>query len=131
MQCFYSHCWEALADAYLAKGSFTSALKCYTICLELSDQKIYPSLQIANIKKVRFEITPTIFYIFQCFDQILGEYSEATTDFENLLIEKKNYVPALVGLAETYMVQANQCYKEQRLGKAKEYAQKALDNLSM
>lgn len=69
--------------------------------------------------------------MFQFFDQILGEYSEATTNFEDLLIEKKNYVPALVGLAETYMIQANECYKEQRLGKAKEYAQKALDNLSM
>lgn len=49
---FCRPCWEALADAYLARGSYTSALKCYNICLELSDQKIYPSLQIANIKKV-------------------------------------------------------------------------------
>lgn len=52
----FSHCWEALADAYLAKGSYTSSLKCYTICLELSDQTIYPSLQIANIKKVRLKM---------------------------------------------------------------------------
>lgn len=47
-----SHCWEALADGYLAKGAFTSALKCYEKALELSEHALYPTLQTAFIKKV-------------------------------------------------------------------------------
>lgn len=40
-------------------------------------------------------------------------------------------MPALVGLAETCVCQANEYYKEHRLGRAKDCAQTAVDNLIM
>lgn len=49
-----SHYWEALADAYIARGAFNSALKCYQKAMELEDNALYPLLQIANIKKVSY-----------------------------------------------------------------------------
>jgi superkiller protein 3 len=47
-----THCWESLADAYLAKGAYTSALKCYEKTSSLSQEALYPLLQMAHIKQV-------------------------------------------------------------------------------
>ncbi|KAG8237943.1 hypothetical protein J437_LFUL017317 [Ladona fulva] len=44
------HCWESLADAYLARGSFLTALKSYQRVTELDSSAVYPSFQIASIK---------------------------------------------------------------------------------
>jgi hypothetical protein len=49
---FFRHCWESLADAYLAKGAYTSALKCYEKTSSLSQEALYPLLQMAHIKQV-------------------------------------------------------------------------------
>nr|CAI5830097.1 unnamed protein product [Callosobruchus analis] len=107
------HCWEALADAYFARGSYTSALKCYQKSLELTTTALYPSLQIANIKK------------------ILGQYPEAIADFEEVLFKNGLYIPALKGLAETYIRQAVECYKSQRYGTSRDHVQSALNNLTL
>ncbi|VEN48112.1 unnamed protein product [Callosobruchus maculatus] len=107
------HCWEALADAYFARGSYTSALKCYQKSLELTTTALYPSLQIANIKK------------------ILGQYPEAIADFEEVLFKNGLYIPALKGLAETYIRQAVECYKSQRFGTSRDHIQSALNNLTL
>lgn len=50
--CCFSHCWESLADAYLARGAHTSALKSYQRALDLSPGAVYPMIQLANIKVV-------------------------------------------------------------------------------
>ncbi|XP_018572028.1 tetratricopeptide repeat protein 37, partial [Anoplophora glabripennis] len=105
------HCWEALADAYLIRGSYTSAQKCYEKSLELVDNILYPLFQIANIKK------------------ILGHFAEAQVNFEEILLSNEHYVPALKGFAETCIYQAKECYKDQRLGTARNYAQLALEKL--
>lgn len=47
-----SHCWESLADAYLARGAYTAALKCYQKTAELVPHSLYPLLQIATIRRV-------------------------------------------------------------------------------
>nr|CAH7731856.1 unnamed protein product [Callosobruchus chinensis] len=107
------HCWEALADAYFARGSYTSALKCYQKSLELTTTALYPSLQIANIKK------------------ILGQYPEAIADFEEVLFKNGLYIPALKGLAETFLRQAVECYKCQRFGTSRDHVQSALNNLTL
>ncbi|CAH1156223.1 unnamed protein product [Phaedon cochleariae] len=107
-----THCWQSLADAYFARGSFTSALKCYEKSLELATNSLYSSLQIANIKKT------------------LGYHSEAKTEFQEILLKNKQYVPALKGLAETFIYLAQECYRNQRLGTARDHVQSALDNLS-
>ncbi|CAH0550739.1 unnamed protein product [Brassicogethes aeneus] len=106
------HCWEALADSYFARGSYTSALKCYQKASELSEDTFYPSLQIATIK------------------QILGEYAEAREEFSEILKVNQNDVLALKGLAETCMCQARHCLKEQRLGTARSHAQYASEKIT-
>lgn len=62
---------------------------------------------------------------------MLGHYAEARTDFEEILLSNRHYVPALKGLAETCLSQTRECYKDQRLGTARDHAQVALDKLVM
>ncbi|XP_056637029.1 tetratricopeptide repeat protein 37 [Diorhabda sublineata] len=104
--------WQCLADAYYSRGSYTSALKCYTKSLDYTENILYPSLQIANIKKT------------------LGLYDEAKADFLDIILKNEQYLPALKGLAETCIYQAKECYRDQRLGSAQTHAQKALNYLS-
>ncbi|XP_066249141.1 superkiller complex protein 3 isoform X2 [Euwallacea similis] len=108
-----AHCWESLADAYFSNGAYTSALKCYQKALNLARTSLYSALQVAYIKK------------------ILGEYAEAQADFENILLNNSSYVPALKGLGETYLCRARECYKDQRIGTARDYAQKAANKLTL
>ncbi|XP_066150901.1 tetratricopeptide repeat protein 37 isoform X2 [Euwallacea fornicatus] len=107
------HCWESLADAYFSNGAYTSALKCYQKALNLAQTSLYSALQVAYVKK------------------ILGEYAEAQVDFENILVNNRSYVPALKGLGETYLCRAKECYKDQRIGTARDYAQKAANKLTL
>lgn len=44
--------WEGLADAYMGRGSFTSAMKVFEKTAELKPDNPYPKLQLANIKNV-------------------------------------------------------------------------------
>ncbi|KAF5308184.1 hypothetical protein FQR65_LT06364 [Abscondita terminalis] len=103
-----SYCWESLADAYVARGAYTSALKCYQKAIEIIPNSVYPLLQIANIKKA------------------LGEFAEACKDYESILYSNKTYIPALKGLAETFICQVRQYAKSQRLGLARDVAENAL-----
>lgn len=48
----HSECWESLADAYLARGAYIAALKCYQKTVELTSNTLYPLLRIATIKRV-------------------------------------------------------------------------------
>lgn len=48
----FRHCWESLADAYLAKGAYSSALKCYEKTSILLQGALYPMIQKAHIKQV-------------------------------------------------------------------------------
>ncbi|XP_076257912.1 tetratricopeptide repeat protein 37 isoform X2 [Rhynchophorus ferrugineus] len=105
--------WESLADAYFTRGSFKSALKCYEKASVMSDNSLYTSLQVANIKK------------------ILGEYLEAQISFENILQLNTEYIPALKGLAEAALCQARIFYKDERLERAWEYAQMAATKISL
>lgn len=50
----YCECWESLADAYLARGAYIAALKCYQKTVELTTNTLYSLIQIATIKRVRF-----------------------------------------------------------------------------
>ncbi|KAG5897490.1 hypothetical protein JTB14_031114 [Gonioctena quinquepunctata] len=105
--------WQALGDAYFVRGSYTSALKCYQKSLELSNNALYPSLQIANIKKT------------------LGLYAEAKSEFEEVLFTNGQYVPALKGIAETCMSLAKNCYQDQRLGTSRDHVQAAVNHLTL
>ncbi|KAF3430707.1 hypothetical protein E2986_08054 [Frieseomelitta varia] len=108
-----SHCWESLADAYFIRGAYTSALKSYQRALELCPKSLYPMIQLANIKL------------------IIGQYKEAKKDFECILINESCYIPALKGLAEACLALAKNCTAKQLLGRANDYLQQAMDNLTI
>ena len=82
-------CWETLGDAYLARGSYTAAMKAFQKASELQPSSVYAKYQTATIK------------------QKLGESEEAIKEYESLLSDNADYVPALKGLAETLQNQAN------------------------
>lgn len=88
--------WETLGDAYLARGSHTSALKAYDRVLVHNSKSYYAQYQMANIKL------------------LLGESTEAIEAFQKVFDIYPNYVPALKGLAEALSVQA-ETWLEERL----------------
>ncbi|XP_017785314.1 PREDICTED: tetratricopeptide repeat protein 37 [Nicrophorus vespilloides] len=108
-----SHCWECLADAYLARGAYTSAIKCYQKAFEIKPDSLYALLQVAHIKKV------------------LNEYEEARSVFENVLNFNKNYVPALKGIAETCYYQGKNYHRQQLHGLARDCVQYSIDKITV
>ena len=80
-------CWEALGDAYIARGSFVAARKAFEKVLSINNESPYSKLMIADI------------------NQKLGYYQDAIDDYNNLLKSSPDYLPALRGLAETYLAQ--------------------------
>ena len=83
-------CWEALADAYMARGSFVAARKAFEKVVSLEGDQVYSRLMIADIK------------------QRLGHHQEAVVDYQLLLTTEPDYLPALRGLGETYLALAAQ-----------------------
>ena len=63
--------------------------------------------------------------------QIIGQYKEAKKDFECILINESCYIPALKGLAEACLALAKDCTAKQLLGRANDYLQQAMDNLTI
>jgi len=82
------NCWEALAEAYMARGSFTAAQKSFEKVLTLDSKSVYARLQIAAIK------------------DRLGKWRDAACDYRLLLEEDGDYLPALRGLGECLLNQA-------------------------
>lgn len=103
--------WEALGEAYIARGSYTAALKAFQRASELNPLSTYSSYQIASIK------------------QIMGENAEAVIAFEALLKQTPDYVPALKGLAETVLNQAIDYLTDGFTGRTVDCCTKAFDLL--
>lgn len=61
----------------------------------------------------------------------MGEFADAQTDFENILADNSNYVPALKGLSETCLSRARECYTDQRLGTARDYVQNSVNKATL
>lgn len=80
-----SHHWECLAEAYFEKGSYQSALKSFVKAVELDTSSSYCKFRIAKIK------------------QMLKMDADAVDDYKKLLEEHPDYIPALLGLSETYL----------------------------
>ncbi|XP_071441528.1 superkiller complex protein 3 [Hetaerina americana] len=106
------HCWESLADAYLSRGSYLTALKSYLRVSELDPSAVYPAFQVASIK------------------QVLGEYEESLIDFQNLLKSNPNYVPALKGTGETCLCLARVYFAQQLIGMSRDMCEEALLHLT-
>ena len=81
-------CWEALGDAYMARGSYVAARKAFEKVLTLNSESVYSKLMIADIK------------------QKLGYHQDAINDYDTLLQSAPEYLPALRGLGETFLALA-------------------------
>lgn len=100
--------WEGLADSYLKRGSYNSALKVYRKICELTDDNIYAQLQVANVLTT------------------MKLHKDAILAYENLLEDHPTYLPALKGIADAHLGIANY-YLEQRLvGRSKVHAEEAV-----
>lgn len=107
-----SYGWECLADAYLKRGSYESALKAFEKSSEINPKAMYPLYQIATIQKMR------------------GFFVEAIEKYKNLLNVSSTYVPALIGLSETLTLLAKKCFSECLYGLSRDYCQEALYTLA-
>jgi superkiller protein 3 len=107
--CSFNFCFSG--EAYIARGSYSAALKAVQRAAELNPQSTYSSYQIASIK------------------QIMGENAEAVIAFEALLKQTPDYVPALKGLAETVLNQASEYLTDGFTGRLVDCCSKALDLL--
>lgn len=103
--------WESLGDAYAARGSYNSAIRVFQKILEMESDNTYAKLQIAIMKTT------------------IRMYSEAIDDFDKLLKEHEDYLPALKGAAEAHIGLANYLNQEYRYGRAKDHFQMAVDML--
>ncbi|XP_043920067.1 tetratricopeptide repeat protein 37 [Protopterus annectens] len=83
-----SICWECLGEAYLSRGGYTTALKSFIKASELNPGSIYSMYKIAAIK------------------QAVGKYKEAVAEYQLILTRVKEYVPAVKGLGECYLMLA-------------------------
>lgn len=103
--------WEGLADSYLKRGSFNSALKVYRKICELDSENMYAQLQVANVLT------------------IMRLHKDSIKTFEGLLDDHPTYVPALKGIADAHIGIAHY-YLEQRLvGRSKAHAEEAVSYL--
>ncbi|XP_067838960.1 superkiller complex protein 3 isoform X2 [Heptranchias perlo] len=107
-----SNCWECLGEAYLSRGGYTATLKAFTKASELNPNSVYNIYKIAAIK------------------QILGKYAEAVTEYKQIIQNSKNYVPALKGLGECYLMMARSSLSDCLDGRALDSAEQALQYLA-
>ncbi|KNC22993.1 hypothetical protein FF38_07937 [Lucilia cuprina] len=103
--------WESLGDAYAERGSYNSAIRVFQKILEMQPDNLYARLQIA--------LTKTTIRMFP----------EAIEDFDSLLKDNENYLPALKGAAEAHIGLANNLKLEYRFGRAKHHLQMAINML--
>ncbi|XP_068781457.1 superkiller complex protein 3 isoform X3 [Struthio camelus] len=104
-----ANCWESLGEAYLSRGSYTTALKSFTKASELNPELVYSIYKAAAI------------------EQILGKYEDAIATYQQILKKTKEYVPALKGLGECYLMLARSALDRYLDGKAVDYIEQALE----
>nr|XP_010947855.1 tetratricopeptide repeat protein 37 isoform X1 [Camelus bactrianus]XP_045368477.1 tetratricopeptide repeat protein 37 isoform X1 [Camelus bactrianus] len=103
------NCWESLGEAYLSRGGYTTALKSFTKASELNPESTYSVFKVAAIQ------------------QILGKYKEAVAQYQLIIRNKEDYVPALKGLGECHLMMAKAALVDYLDGKAVDYVEKALE----
>ncbi|XP_038661172.1 tetratricopeptide repeat protein 37 isoform X1 [Scyliorhinus canicula] len=107
-----SNCWECLGESYLSRGGYNAALKAFTKASELNPKSVYNIYKIAAIK------------------QILGKYAEANTEYKQIIQNTKNYVPALKGLGECYLMMTRNALDDCLDGRALDSTEEALQYLA-
>ncbi|XP_077302039.1 uncharacterized protein LOC143922599 [Arctopsyche grandis] len=102
--------WEAIAEAYYQRGSYTTAMRWYKKALHLNPLNTFCIVQIGSI---------------QC---LLGYYRDALATFAT--VEDKTYLPAIRGLGEVKICVANEMLSKNLFGLCRDNAQEAIDLVS-
>ncbi|XP_069737207.1 superkiller complex protein 3 [Phaenicophaeus curvirostris] len=103
------NCWESLGEAYLSRGSYATALKSFRKASELNPALVYSIYKAAAV------------------EQILGKYKSAITTYQQILETTEEYVPALKGLGECYLMLARSALENYFDRKAMDYIERALE----
>ncbi|NXN28468.1 TTC37 protein, partial [Nycticryphes semicollaris] len=107
-----SNCWESLGEAYLSRGSYSTALKSFRKASELNPGLVYSIYKAAAV------------------EQILGKYENAIATYQQIL-KTEDYVPALKGrLGECYLMLARSALDNYFDRKAMDYIEQALEFLT-
>lgn len=98
-------CWEGLAEAYSRAGRFVAALKAFGRATNLDPTSVHASNEQAYVQ------------------QKVGLLDDAIAGFQHTLTlaknqGKENYIPALAGLAETYLEHAKEDFQQGFFGRA-------------
>uniref|UniRef100_A0A182SEK3 Uncharacterized protein n=1 Tax=Anopheles maculatus TaxID=74869 RepID=A0A182SEK3_9DIPT len=104
--------WEGLADAYLGRGSYSSALKLFEKITERNPTNPYPVLQLANIKNT------------------VKLHSEGLLLFEQLLAQHEDYFPAIKGIADSHMGLCFYSLSQRLVGRSRDHAQLCVEYLT-
>ncbi|XP_041278143.1 tetratricopeptide repeat protein 37 isoform X4 [Onychostruthus taczanowskii] len=103
-----SNCWESLGEAYFNRGSYSTALKSFRKASELNPGLVYSIYRAAAL------------------EQILGKYENAIATYQQILKKTEDYVPALKGLGECYLMLARSALHNYLDRKAVDYIEQAL-----
>nr|XP_041567199.1 tetratricopeptide repeat protein 37 isoform X2 [Taeniopygia guttata] len=103
-----SNCWESLGEAYFNRGSYSTALKSFRKASELNPGLTYSIYRAAAL------------------EQILGKYKNAIATYQQILKKTEDYVPALKGLGECYLMLARSALDNYLDRKAVDYIEQAL-----
>ncbi|KAM9167800.1 superkiller complex protein 3 isoform 2-T4 [Mergus octosetaceus] len=104
-----SNCWESLGEAYFGRGSYATALKAFRKASELNPELVYSIYRAAAV------------------EQILGKYENAIATYQEILKKTEEYVPALKGLGECYLMLAKSALDKYLDRRAVEYIEQALE----
>uniref|UniRef100_A0A8B9YVR2 Tetratricopeptide repeat domain 37 n=1 Tax=Buteo japonicus TaxID=224669 RepID=A0A8B9YVR2_9AVES len=104
-----SNCWESLGEAYLSRGSYSTALKSFRKASELNPELMYSIYRAAAV------------------EQILGKYENAIATYQQILKKTEDYVPALKGLGECYLLLARSALDNYLDRKAVDFIEQALE----
>ncbi|XP_030323083.1 tetratricopeptide repeat protein 37 [Calypte anna] len=104
-----ANCWESLGEAYLGRGSYTTALKSFRRATELNPELVYSIYKAAEI------------------EQILGKYENAIATYQDILKKTEDYVPALKGLGECHLMLARSALDNFYDRRALDYIEQALE----
>ncbi|XP_064294738.1 superkiller complex protein 3 [Phalacrocorax carbo] len=104
-----SNCWESLGEAYLSRGSYSTALKSFRKASELNPELVYS------------------IYMAAAVEQILGKYENAIATYQQILKKTEDYVPALKGLGECYLMLGRSALDNYLDRKALDYIEQALE----
>lgn len=95
--------WQSLGEVYLARGSYSSAMKAFQMALSIKgDHDEYAALKVADIQRV------------------LAMNVDAIRGYEALLAKNDKSVPCLLGLARCKLDLAEESFKSGLLEKAYE-----------